>query len=104
MVVKISIFHSADNQAVTSLMFNSLIYSVLTNWGLGERKILRAAQIKKYYYLCPNIRGANASTRSTERVVLAAAATLACVLWCKHLEFQVNIQRKPMLYLLSYWC
>ena len=31
MVLKMQIFHSADNQAVTSLVFNLLIYSVLTN-------------------------------------------------------------------------
>ncbi len=38
MVVKMLIFHSVDNQAVTSLMFNSLIYSVLTNWGARRKK------------------------------------------------------------------
>ena len=39
MVVKMRIFHSADNQAVTSARFNSLIYNELVKVCLGQKKI-----------------------------------------------------------------
>ena len=40
MVVKMSIFHNADYQAVTSVWFNSLNYSELVKVCLGLMKIL----------------------------------------------------------------